>query len=503
MSDVVIGVDVGSSGTCAQAIDSAGSLLASAYRSYDVSYVQPGWADQDPEAWMKAVVETVSEARAAVAGRRISAIGFGSQLDGLVALDGAGKALRSALIWMDKRAGHECDELAKRLDAGWLRKTSGCNLDAGHVAAKIVWLQRNEPDVFAATRSFALPGSYVALRVSGVHAVDPSNASSTMLLDVRSRAWSSELCAAFGIDLERLPPVQEASTVLGPPHAWFRDATGLDSSTEVVLGCGDEMAATLGAGVIDAGTVCDVLGTAEPVCAVTERPVNDESGVVEAHPHADPDKWLLENPGWLSGGAYRWFRDELARGMSSADRDQKVSYEALNELIAESPAGADGVIWLPFLGGATAPEWNSSARAVWFGLTAAHGRSHLVRALHEGNAFALRDVLQEMRSAGATPKRIICVGGGARSKVLRSIRADVTGLPVSRSEDVETTARGAAILAALGAGLHPSVASACAAMASPAVDEIQPDESRHLLYVQVHARYRELYAALKPLFTKI
>lgn len=503
MTDVVIGVDVGSSGTCAQAIDDSGALLASAYRSYDVSYVQPGWADQDPEAWMKAVVETVAEARAAIRDRRISAIGFGSQLDGLVAIDDAGKALRPALIWMDKRAGQECDELARSLDAGWLRKTSGCNLDAGHVAAKIVWLQRNEPGVYAAARSFALPGSYVALRVSGMLAVDPSNASSTMLLDVRSRAWSSELCDAFGIDVERLPQVQEASTVLGRPLAWFLDATGLDSSTKVVLGCGDEMAATLGAGVIDAGTVCDVLGTAEPVCAVTERPVNDESGVVEAHPHADPDKWLLENPGWLSGGAYRWFRDELARGMGGTDGNQKVSYEALNELIAESPAGADGVIWLPFLGGATAPEWNSSARAVWFGLTAAHRRSHLVRALHEGNAFALRDVLLAMTSAGATPERIVCVGGGARSKVLRSIRADVTGLPVSRCEDVETTARGAAILAALGAGVHQSAESACEAMASPAVDEIQPDESRHDLYVQVHARYREVYAALKPLFAKI
>ncbi len=127
----------------------------------------------------------------------------------------------------------------------------------------------------------------------------------------------------------------------------------------------------------------------------------------------------------------------------------------------------------------------------------------MIRALHEGNAFALRDVLQAMTSAGATPTRLICVGGGARSSVLRSIRADVTGLPVSRCEDVETTARGAAILAALGAGLHRSASSAYTAMASPAVEEIQPDQSRHDLYVQVHARYRELYTALKPLFTKI
>ncbi len=491
MSDVVIGVDVGSSGTCAQAIDESGALLASIYRSYDVAYPHPGWADQDAEAWVKAVVETVAEARAVVSDRQIAAIGFGSQLDGLVPLDRLGKPLRPALIWMDKRAGRECEELAASIDAAWLRKASGCNLDAGHVGAKILWLQRNEPDVFAATRSYGLPGSYVAMRVSGVLAVDPSNASSTMLLDVEARAWSSEVCGALGIDVERLPQVREASTILGAPMDWFCNATGIDASTKVVLGCGDEMAATLGAGVIDAGTVCDVLGTAEPVCAVTERPVYDESGVTEAHPHADPEKWLLENPGWLSGGAYRWFRDELG---------QKAPYETLNSLIEESPAGADGLIWLPFLGGATSPEWNADARAVWFGMTAAHGRSHLLRALHEGNALALQDVLLAMRSAGASPQRIVCVGGGARSKTLRSIRADVTGLPVGRCEDVETTARGAAILAAVGAELHPTVAAACTAMASPVVDEIQPDESRHSLYGDVHSRYRALYAALKPLF---
>ncbi len=501
MTEVVIGVDVGSSGTCAQAIDGSGALLSSVYRSYDASYPRPGWADQDSEAWIRAVVETVAEARAAVHDRQVAAIGFGSQLDGLVALDAAGKPLRPALIWMDKRAAPECQELARSVDAEWLRKVSGCNLDAGHVAAKIVWLKRNEPEVFAAARSFALPGSYVAMRVSGVLAVDPSNASSTMLLDVHSRAWSSELCDAFGLDLGRLPEVRHASAVLGHPLDWFRKATGLAASTRVVLGCGDEMAATLGAGVIEAGIVCDVLGTAEPVCAVTERPVYDRSGVAEAHPHADRDHWLLENPGWLSGGAYRWFRDELARGMDTTDAAPKISYEALNELIAESPAGSDGLIFLPFLGGATAPEWNAAARAVWFGLTAAHGRSHMVRSLQEGNALALRDVLQAMESAGAKPRRILCVGGGARSRMLRSIRADVTGLPVSRSEDVETTARGAAVLAAAGAGIHESVVAASRAMASAAVDEIEPDASRHDVYVRLHAKYRELYAALKPLFT--
>src|SRR5207248_6105258 len=165
-------------------------------------------------------------------------------------------------------------------------------------------------------------------------------------------------------------------------------AAGLDAGTLVVLGCGDEMAATLGAGVFEPGVVCDVLGTAEPVCAVSPGPALDPDGVTELHPHAAPGGWLLENPGWLSGGAYRWFRDELgsAEGARAAATGGDV-YELLNAVAGEAPAGADGVLWIPALAGATAPEWNVPARAGWFGLTAAHGRSHLARAMLEGNAF--------------------------------------------------------------------------------------------------------------------
>jgi xylulokinase len=247
--------------------------------------------------------------------------------------------------------------------------------------------------------------------------------------------------------------------------------------------------------------VCDVLGTAEPVCAVVSEPGLDPGAVTEAHPHATADGWLLENPGWLSGGAYRWFRDEL--GSVEVGRAAETGadvYELLNDAAAAVPSGAGGVIWIPALAGATAPEWNAAARAGWFGLTAAHGRTHLARALLEGNAFALRDVLDAMRSAGLDPSEIVCVGGGARGDLLLSIRADVTGVPVTRPEDVETTARGAAMLAAAGAGVHADVPTAAARMAGPRREPVIPDPERQAVYGAAHARYRQLYAALRPLF---
>ena len=475
--------------------------MATRTHPHALSYPRAGWAEQDPGEWTAALVATLRSIREATAGREIVALSFGSQLDGVVACDAGGEPLRPAIIWADRRAGEECAAVGARSDPERLRSLTGCNLDPGHIAPKVAWLAANEPEAHAAAAVFAPPGSWVAWRVTGTLAVDPSNASSTGLLDPRSRAWADEACAAYQVDVARLPQIARADTVLGPVLPWLRSATGLDERTVVVLGAGDEMAATLGAGVVEPGVVCDVMGTAEPVCAVVGEPAHDPSGLVELHPHADPDTWLLENPGWLSGGAYRWFRDELGSPeLARAAESGLDVYELLDDLAACAPPGSGGVSWVPALAGAMAPEWNASARAAWFGMTAAHTRAHLARALLEGNALALRDVIEAIAAAGHAPREVVCVGGGARGRLLCELRAHVTGLPVSVPDDVETTARGAAMLAAAGAGLHPSVAAACAAMTGPRGEPVAPDPELRELYDAVHRRHRELYSALRPLF---
>jgi xylulokinase len=493
--ELVVGIDVGSQGTCAQAIAADGTLFATSYVPHSIATPQPGWAEQDPSQWLSAVAQALAEVGNATGVSALRAIAFASQLDGLVAADADGSPTGPALIWMDRRAGEQCDDFAARLGRERLRELTGCNLDPSHVGAKIAWLCEQRPEQHAAARWFLLPGSFVAWRCAGRLAVDPSNASSTMMFDLLAGDWSGEVCAGFGVERERLAPILPAHAVLGPVAPWLRDAAGLDSETLVVLGCGDEMAATLGAGVVDPGTVCDVIGTAEPVCAVAAEPALDPACVTELHPHASHGDWLLENPGWLSGGAYRWFRDQFGSGDHGAE-----AYEQLNDAAAAVPAGSDGVIWVPALAGAMAPEWNADARAAWFGLTASHRRAHLIRAMIEGNAFALRDVLEAMGSAGIEPTELVCVGGGARAELLLQIRADVAGLPVTRPDDVETTARGAAMLAAVGAGMHPDARAAAVAMRGPRQAWTQPDTERRGIYAAVHERYRSLYAALRPLF---
>jgi xylulokinase len=223
--------------------------------------------------------------------------------------------------------------------------------------------------------------------------------------------------------------------------------------------------------------------------------------LVECHPHADPDAWLLENPGFVSGGNLRWWRDRFGAAEMEAERAGRGdAYDLLCEAAAGVPPGADGVVFLPCMQGAMAPEWNGAARGVFYGLSLSHGREHLTRALLEGSAFALRDILEAMRGAGLDVRRLTIVGGGAKGALWRQIKADVTGFPVRVPESVETTATGAAILAAVGSGLHASIADAVRGFVRFRPEEHAPDPSVAEAYDEAYRRYRDVYFALRPVF---
>jgi xylulokinase len=491
----VIGCDVGSQGTNTALYSASGELVASAYQGYDVSYPRPGWAEQDPDAWMQALHSTIARVLTAApeGPSAVKGLSFGSQLDGMVVCDSRGRPLRPAMIWMDRRAEAEAAALAEEISPQDFYHHVGANLDSSHAAFKALWVQRRQPELFAKAARLMPPGSYVLQEAAGVSAVDYSNASSLALLDPRTRKWSEPILAATGIRSSMLPQLAPGTQAVGKVTRAFAEATGLPPDTQVVVGCGDEMAATLGAGVYAQGEVCDVVGTAEPVCAVSATPHEDPTMLVECHPHADPDAWLLENPGFVSGGNLRWWRDQFC------DTDD---YELVTAQAAGVPAGAEGLVFLPCMQGAMAPEWNGAARGVFYGLTLAHTKGHLTRAVLEGSAFALRDILEAMRGAGLEVKRLTIVGGGAKGPLWRQIKADVTGLPVRVPVSIETTSTGAAILAAVGAGLCADVAEAAGTFVSYRPDEHIPDRARKEAYDEAYGRYRDVYFALKPVFDK-
>jgi xylulokinase len=488
----VIGCDIGSQGTNTALYAADGALIASAYEGYDVLFPRPGWAEQDPRLWIEALHKTVRQVVAHVDPSAVKAISFGSQLDGMVACDAAGKPLRNAMIWMDRRAEAQVAALEERVSREAFYVHTGANLDSSHAVFKALWIRDEEPDVFARAAKLMPPGSYAVQEASGLSVVDYSNASSLALLDPRTRTWSVEVLAAVGLDPALLPELAPGTRGVGRVTDAFASATGLARDTCVVVGCGDEMAATLGAGVFAPGEVCDVVGTAEPVCAVSSAPRQDLTMLVECHPHGDPDSWLLENPGFVSGGNLRWWRDHFWGA--------EASYDDICAPAAEVAAGAEGLVFLPCMQGAMAPEWNGAARGVFSGLSLAHTRAHMTRALLEGSAFALRDILEAMRNAGLDVRRLTIVGGGAKGALWRQIKSDVTGLPVRVPENVETTATGAAILAAVGAGVFPDIASAVSAFVRYRPEEHAPDPERRAAYDEAYRRYRDVYFALKPVF---
>jgi xylulokinase len=498
----VIGCDVGSQGTNAALYGEDGTLVASRYEDHDLSFPHPGWAEQDATEWPKAVVAAVrSLVKETPSADAIVGISFGSQLDGMVACDAEGRPLRPAMIWMDRRAEDQAAELAERVSPKDFYELSGTNLDSSHAVFKAMWIRDKEPDVFREAALFMPPGAFVLHEVTSVWAVDYSNASSLALLDPRTRAWSEPLLEATGIREGQLPELLPATEAVGTVTADFAAATGLDPGTRVAVGCGDEMAATLGAGVFEPGEVCDVVGTAEPVCAASEAPRSDPTMLVECHPHADPDAWLLENPGFVSGGNLRWWRDQFAPLERQGEREGRGdAYDALSVEAAEVPPGADGLVFLPCMQGAMAPEWNGAARGVFAGLTLAHTRAHMTRAILEGSAFALRDILEAMVAAGLEVRRLTIVGGGAKGPLWRQIKADVTGYPIRVPTSVETTATGAAILAAVAAGVFPTVSDATASFVSYEPEEHSPDQEAHERYQETYRRYRDVYFALKPVF---
>jgi xylulokinase len=499
----VIGCDVGSQGTNCALYAADGTLVGSSYQAYDLSFPFPGAAEQDPDLWPAAVVAGVRELLALVpeGPSAVKGLSFGSQLDGMVVCGADARPLRPAMIWMDRRAEAQAAAVAERITPQDFYRHVGANLDSSHAVFKALWVRDEEPEIWSHATFLMSPGTYVLREVAGAIAVDYSNASSLALLDPRSRKWSAEALAAVELPEHLLPAVVAATEPIALITPEFAESTGLDRATVVAVGCGDEMAATLGAGVFAPGEVCDVVGTAEPVCAASAEPRDDPTMLVECHPHADPEAWLLENPGFVSGGNLRWWRDQFApieRGAEAEGLGD--AYDLLSREAERVPPGAEGLVFLPCMQGAMAPEWNGAARGVFFGLTLAHSRAHMTRAILEGSAFGLRDILEAMKAAGLDVRRLTIVGGGAKGPLWRQIKADVTGLPVRVPESVETTATGAAILAAVGAGVHRSVADAVSAFVAFRPEEHEPNSERREAYEEAYRRYREVYFALRPVF---
>jgi xylulokinase len=482
----VIGCDVGTQSTKALLLDDRGTTVGRGSRGYPTHHPAPGWAEQDPRDWLTALRGAIADALAAarVQPHDIGAIGIAAQVDGIVAVDKNNEPLDRAPIWMDRRATAEMASVAGRIGAETIRAISGANADPSHGGAKIVWLRdhlTSTPD------GYLVPAAFVVAYLTGQRTIDPANASSLLLLDVAAGSWSTALLDAFDVDPRQIGELAPATAIAGGLRPDAATDLGLAPGCAVVVGTGDEHAACLAAGVLRPGVIGDIIGTAEPVAAASDVPVADPEALVETHAHAAPDRWLVEHPGFVSAGSVRWLAEDMLR-CSQAD---------IFRLAAEAPAGAGGVRFVPALGGATTPRWNANVFGAFAGLTAGHDRRHLARAVLEGSAFAVRDVVERLDVLGLRGDTIRVVGGGARDRAWLQMRADATGRRVERLCEPEATALGAALAAAVAVGWFPDLDAAAAATlrTDPAVCE--PDASLRAVYDDGWAAYRATFDALE------
>lgn len=477
-----VGLDVGTGGARAVAVDEAGGVVAEASSSYPLSTPRPGWTEQDPGDWWQSAKEALGRV-AAEAGGEILGIGLTGQMHGSVFLDASDEVIRPALLWNDQRTQRQCEEITARLGRKRLLEIAGNPALTGFQAPKILWLRDEEPESYRRVASVLLPKDYIRLRLTGERATDASDAAGTLLLDVGRRQWSEEILSALEIPREWLPRVCEGPEVAGALRGEVAAEIGLPEGTPVAAGGGDNAAAAVGVGITREGLVSSSVGTSGVLFAHTDAFSPDPSGRVHAFCHAIPGAYHLMGVTLSAGGSLAWWRSVLGK-----------DYEALVGEASRVPPGAEGLLFMPYLTGERTPHLDPKARGGFIGLTARHTAAHMSRAVMEGVVFSLKESLEILRSLGVEVEEIRATGGGARSPLWRRLQADIYGVPIRRTTADEGPAYGAALLGGVACGHYRDVAEAVEGCVRLRDEITEPGEEVEA-YRELYEVYRSLYGA--------
>jgi xylulokinase len=484
VSDLLAGVDVGTSGVKVGLFDPAGRLVGLGRASHHVESPHPGWAQTEPELWWQGFLAALRQACDAgeIEPDAIAALGFSVLFPAVAPLDGQGRALHPALLYCDQRSLAQVQEIERRIPRADCEATIGNRLVPGTCAAtSMCWLRDQAPRAYAAAETLGFANTFFVSRLTGAFATDPSHAALSGLADIRDPwHWSDELCEVIGIERRRLPQIVGAAQAVGEVTRDAAAETGLRPGTPVVAGCGDVVASAFGAGARPDGAAVYIAGSTDCVAAVMSRPAGRSAWVNCAY--VNREAWLGIGTTTSSGASVEWFAREF---LPSGD------LALMTELAASSPPGSNRLLYLPYLQGERTPVWDPQAKGLFIGLTASTGRGDLARAVFEGVAFALRQVIA---CAGSEIAETRAVGGGTRNELWNQIKADVLKLPLHVLAFQETGALGAALLAGVGSGVYGSLEEAARVADQVASAKVvAPDLARARLYDELFALYAELY----------
>jgi xylulokinase len=434
----------------------------------------------------------------------VKAIGLSGQMHGSVFLDKDNKVIRRAILWNDQRTAAECQEIERRAGGrGELIRMVANPALPGFTAPKILWLRNHEPENFDRTRKVLLPKDEIRRRLTGEFATEVSDASGMLLLDVGQRRWSKALLSKLQLDESLLARCHESEEITGQLTRQAASALGLTTDCLVVGGAGDCAAGAVGNGIVARGLLSTSIGTSGVMFVHSDKMEFDPAGRLHTFCHAVRGKWHMMGVNLSSGGCLHWFRDALCQAEVAQEKKTKVdTYTLLDREAKRVAPGSEGLFFLPYLSGERTPHADPHARACFIGLTLAHGRGHMVRAIMEGVTYGLRDSLEIIRGLGVPVEQIRASGGGSKSPLWRQIQADVFGQAVTTTNSQEGAAYGVALLAAVGAGAYKNVVEACAGTIRVR-KETPAQESAHQRYQRAFPLFQQLYRSLKDDFGKI
>ena len=485
----LLGVDFGGSSSKATLLGEDGRVAATATCEYPTYYPQSGWAEQNPEDSWNAFVSNVRELleKSGVAPEDIAAVALDAATHTAVLLDAQDRPVRNAIYWTDTRASAEADELRARCGEE-ITRLSFNSVSSLWTLPQLLWLSRHEPEALARTKRIMAVKDYIRYRLTGDFVTDDIEAMGFMLLDANRNAWSEELCALAGVAADRLPPLVRPTQRLSVLREEAARETGLRRDTLVIAGTTDTVMEVYAAGAIAPGQATVKLATAGRICAVTERAVVDPCLVT--YRHVIDGLWYPGTATKSCAASNRWYRDTFGG-----------DYAQMSDAAAGVARGSDGLFFHPYLQGEITPYRDDKLRASFVGATGHHTKAHFNRAVLEGIAYSMKDCYRELERLGIAPREAVLIGGGAKAPLWRQIMADMLGIPLRTVSDVDSSL-GSAMLAGVAAGVfadHRDAAARCVRIQ----DEIAPDPEGVAYYERGFGLYRQIQAALAPIYHQL
>jgi len=496
--DYLLGIDIGTSGTKGVLMDREGKIYARAGREYSIDMPQPGWAEQDSKMWWEVTIQIIRKVvkESKINPQQIRGIGLSGQMHGTVFLDKDLQPFRPAIIWADQRSSSQCEFIYQKIGKEQLAELTGNPVATGFMCSTLLWMKENQPEEFNQIYKVILAKDYIRYRLTGNLGVEVTDASSTLLLDIKKRCWSEELLDILGLPLKILPEeVYESQEVAGYLHVEAARDTGLLERIPVVYGGGDQSMQAVGNGVIRPGILSSTIGTGGQLFITVDKFTYDPKLRIHTFCHAIPNSYHLLGAILSAGLSLKWLRENI---LCASD-----SFRIFDEEVEKIRAGSEGIIFLPYLLGERSPHMNPQAKGVFFGLSLKHHRAHLIKAVMEGVVFALKDCLEVFEELGIKIEQVIASGGGAKSRVWRQIQADIFNKEISMTQSIEQAAMGAAILAGVGVGIYKDTEEGCKKVVKLKEEKIEPIPENADIYNKQFVIYKSLYQDLEEDFKRL